>query len=145
MKKRRIVLLMATCMMAFGAQSAFATSGQYDTPQTANPIAKGAVLSGYIDAGSDQDWYVVQNNTSSGQIVTPRLLSPISVNLDFDVIRISSSGTYSNERFADQGAGGLEGGFFGFTLNPGDLVYIRVFPHTSSDYSSTNSYILQVN
>ncbi|THF83814.1 hypothetical protein [Cohnella fermenti] len=143
MRKLRIMLLVCLCVMMIGVQSAFATTGQYDGPATANPVTKGSNYFGYIDSASDNDWYVFENTgTTSSSPIYPRLISPISTDLDAQLIWITPTG-FSSSTFTTGGIGGVDN-LGGYAISPGSIIYIRVYPHTSADVSTTDSYILTI-
>ncbi len=140
-KKFRVALLVSLCvMMLAGVQSAFATVGVYDGPATAKVVKHGDVVTGYITAANDSDWYVI---TESGVGNRPKLLCPTTSNLNVQVIWMRPNGTFDSFVVNDAGAGGLED-VGGYINGPGQLMYLRIFPNSSSDISSTNAYTLVI-
>lgn len=142
MKKLKAAMLVSlSVMMIAGAQSAFAATGVYDGPATARASTAGSVFTGNIDSSSDSDWFVVDNTGTSTLTVYPVLVCPSGVNLDVDVIWVQKSGNVSRDEYNSAGAGGVEGSSnIGWGISPGDTIYFRVHPHSSTDYSSSKSY-----
>lgn len=142
MKRLKLVLAVAVVASLFGAQSAFASKGWADTPGTANTgLFIGYAASAQINTADDVDWFVYSNNSGGDQILNPSLQSPAGQNLDLQVIYISKTGQVLNWTADDRGPGGTDPTTLYMT--PGDMVYFKVAPKTSSDYG-TGRYLFSI-
>ncbi len=144
MKKRFKAALLASVsvMTIMGAQSAFATKGMNDTPITAHVATFiGFAAAAPINTADDVDWYVYQNKSGARQQIYPNLQSPSGKNLNLQLVHMDPDGTTDSWVAQDDGPGGID--VTTLPVDPGGVVYFRIYPKTASDYG-TGYYTFEI-
>lgn len=131
-------MLASLSLMLLGAQSAFASDGVADSRSTAITINPGSAAIQTISDSTDVDYFTWVNTT--GQTIssgTFYLYNPSGMNYDLEFTHILVKyGNYEAKITAsDNGAGQVDGVQFS-PIYPGDILYFKIYGHSSSEYSS---------